>query len=209
MAVPAEYYVYELIDPRNQKPFYVGKGKKNRIHYHERESLKGVCSEKCNKIRDIHNSGLNIVKNFIAYFWDEGEAYQFEKLKIDEIGIFNLTNISLGGGAVRIVKGKRRNKKPIVYSPKPFSPSDAMQIIRNFKGHFAFWVKATKAGEDKVEIEYKNVSTPKFHKAVFEIFSNKLMPRVFEEAINDNKNHKEISNICSQYGISLRFNYGS
>ena len=28
------YYVYALIDPRNNKPFYIGKGKDNRAESH-------------------------------------------------------------------------------------------------------------------------------------------------------------------------------
>ena len=34
------YYVYELIDPRDDRVFYVGKGKKGRIDQHEAE---GAC----------------------------------------------------------------------------------------------------------------------------------------------------------------------
>ncbi len=29
-----KYYVYTLIDPRDNKIFYVGKGKGNRVFYH-------------------------------------------------------------------------------------------------------------------------------------------------------------------------------
>lgn len=31
-----EYYVYQLIDPRNDLVFYVGKGCKNRMYEHEK-----------------------------------------------------------------------------------------------------------------------------------------------------------------------------
>ena len=34
------YYVYELIDPRDDRVFYVGKGKKGRIDQHEAEARK-------------------------------------------------------------------------------------------------------------------------------------------------------------------------
>ena len=41
-----EYYVYGLIDPRNRKIFYIGKGTGNRIFEHERESQGKPESEK-------------------------------------------------------------------------------------------------------------------------------------------------------------------
>jgi hypothetical protein len=91
------FYVYELRDPRSDDVFYVGKGKGNRIHAHEKEAERGVQSPKCNVIRDIWASGLQVEKNVIARFHDEAEAYAAEKAIIDDIGLQNLTNIAPGG----------------------------------------------------------------------------------------------------------------
>ena len=43
------YYVYMLIDPSNNKPFYVGKGKNNRVFDHIEYAFKNPsdCSDKC------------------------------------------------------------------------------------------------------------------------------------------------------------------
>jgi len=56
------YYVYILIDPRNNKIFYVGKGKGNRINQHLLGTLNDKTheTEKIKKIREIQNSGLEV-----------------------------------------------------------------------------------------------------------------------------------------------------
>ena len=38
MAEEARFYVYELIDPRDGKVFYIGKGQGRRIYGHEAEA---------------------------------------------------------------------------------------------------------------------------------------------------------------------------
>ncbi len=88
-----KFYVYELIDPRDDSVFYVGKGCGDRIDQHEKETRNGVSSKKCNKIRRIINSGLAIGKRKVAYFRDEQDAYEFEDRLIREYGKDALTNV--------------------------------------------------------------------------------------------------------------------
>jgi hypothetical protein len=65
-------YTYSLIDPRDKSVFYIGKGKGARIDAHEKEAIKGVCSNKCNKIREILDSfgvsGDSIIKSIIEVY---------------------------------------------------------------------------------------------------------------------------------------------
>lgn len=89
-----KYYVYELTDPRSGAVFYVGKGCGDRIDEHEKETARGVCSKKCNKIRRIVNAGLKIGKCKIAYFKDEADAFAYEDERIRFYGKDRLTNVA-------------------------------------------------------------------------------------------------------------------
>ena len=92
-----KYYVYELIDPRNGRPFYVGKGKNARIDAHETEARSGRVSRKCDMIRDIEAVGLSVLKRKIQYFAVDRDAYAFEADLINSYGLDNLTNVVPGG----------------------------------------------------------------------------------------------------------------
>lgn len=95
-----KFYVYHLIDPRNGKTFYVGKGKGRRMYHHTKEALRGVYSRKCNLIREILSEGLEVMCLPIQRFDDEAEAYAFEADEVERIGLENLTNVLPGGGGV-------------------------------------------------------------------------------------------------------------
>jgi len=88
------YYVYMLIDPRDNKPFYVGKGINNRVFDHVKFAIDNpqIVSDKCDKIREI---GAENVKHMIlTHGLSEDEAYKVEAVAIDLLNYvgFNLTN---------------------------------------------------------------------------------------------------------------------
>lgn len=106
-----KYYVYHLIDPRCKSVFYVGKGTGGRLHQHERDAakLKFANSEKEQRIHDIWSEAKIVRKEVVAWFKSEAEAYSFEKMEIDRIGIENLTNIS-NGSDPQALKALRRGE---------------------------------------------------------------------------------------------------
>lgn len=106
----ARWYVYELIDPRDGRPFYVGKGSGDRVSAHEGEARRQVCSEKCNRIRAIWSAELTVRRQIVAHFWDEAAAYRHEADRISWYG--GLTNIAPGGGSVRAAV-----RAPVAVSP--------------------------------------------------------------------------------------------
>jgi hypothetical protein len=98
----SSYYVYELTDPRDGLPFYVGKGVRARIHQHEREARAGGDTAKCQRIREIEAAGLEVGKRYVRWFSDEQAAYDFEAEHIAALGPETLTNIAAGGGTPRL-----------------------------------------------------------------------------------------------------------
>ena len=56
-----KYYVYMLLDPTDNKPFYVGKGIDNRVFNHLACALTDIdtSNAKYDKIREISQNGQN------------------------------------------------------------------------------------------------------------------------------------------------------
>ena len=88
------YYVYLLIDPRDNKIFYVGKGTGRRAKSHLKE--KSFEKEKNIKIKEIENSGNEVKIELLSNGLSNHEALIVEAAAIDLIGIHNLTNIQKG-----------------------------------------------------------------------------------------------------------------
>ena len=95
------YYVYALIDPRDDKVFYIGKGIDNRVFSHEVESGKSPDSEKkkLQTINAIENYGLQVKRILIHWGLTENEAFTAEAALINFLNYtdsLQLTNIVAG-----------------------------------------------------------------------------------------------------------------
>jgi hypothetical protein len=87
------YYVYQLIDPRNNKPFYIGEGKDKRAWSHLTFSSGCNNPHKDRIIQKIHNLGLKVIVKVIYTDLTKAESTRLEEELIAEIGIDNLSNI--------------------------------------------------------------------------------------------------------------------
>ena len=80
------YYVYELIDPRFNLTFYVGKGRGNRVYFHlsEKSRAKSDNPRKFNKIQKIREEGYEPEVKIVEYFENENDAYIYEEFLIQK-----------------------------------------------------------------------------------------------------------------------------
>lgn len=104
------FYVYVLIDPKVDKPFYVGKGTKDRYLTHQKFSDKCNNLKKDKVVRSILKEYKEVPYKIIKTFTNENDAYDFEEYLIEKIGIKNLTNICASRRPPS-QKGRKRNSK--------------------------------------------------------------------------------------------------
>ena len=86
-------YVYVYIDPRNGKPFYIGKGKGHRLfsHFQDRSETQKVAL-----IKEIRDSGIEPRIDILRYGLSDEQACLVEAAAIDLIGKARLTNRKAG-----------------------------------------------------------------------------------------------------------------
>lgn len=111
------YYVYEYVDPRNNQPFYIGKGKGDRFSYHIKNLDDGYNPHKTNKIKKILSENLEPIINIVVSGLTETEAFEIESSLITKFGRIDnktgcLVNLTNGGeGQSGWIPGDKYRKK--------------------------------------------------------------------------------------------------
>lgn len=133
------YYVYLLIDPRDQKIFYVGKGKGNRVFAHINDALENeTVSDKLDKIRAIVKEHGGINHYIIRHGLSENEAFLLESTIIDLLSnrifnnsaVANLTNIQ-GGHYSDLFGMKTANEIKMLYAAEKLEALPENTVIIN------------------------------------------------------------------------------
>lgn len=91
-----KYYVYQLLDPNTNSPFYIGKGSGNRAWSHNLFKDGNENPYKDRYIKKLHSQNQEPIVEILNYFDDENLAYQYEEMITESIGLENLTNLVIG-----------------------------------------------------------------------------------------------------------------
>lgn len=154
------YYIYCLVDPRNQNIFYIGKGIGNRVFQHAQGALTCKTNEndKISLINDIHKDGLEPLCYILRHnIKEEKQALEYEALAIDLLSIVKpnqqpLTNIQ--GGTHSSEKGLMSlSELKHIYDPQELK-TDLPVVLITINKNYKKLKQQIKSGEiDKSQIE--------------------------------------------------------
>lgn len=161
------YYVYLLIDPRDNKIFYVGKGKERRAFQHVIDALSGRVfnSIKHDRIKEILDSNQKVIVKIFSDHLSELDAFKLERELIEVLACTGLANMVHG-----VVTFNESAIRSLQYQ------------LENMESKLEFLCSLNDYG---VEVTTKTFGSPeKFYEWYRETI-NKLMIRLMMEAEND------------------------
>lgn len=128
------HYVYMLFDPRDKRPFYIGKGKENRVFNHLNRALTDIdiSSAKYDKIREIEECGHTAGHIIIRHDLSENEAFNIEASLIDAFLYSGIILSNIVSGHNSIEKGLMTSEEVIrIYNATPLDTIDSDCILIN------------------------------------------------------------------------------
>ena len=135
------YYTYEICSSKNPNiPFYIGKGKTDRMFVHEKSAIKRSHRNKYleHKILKILNLGYHLVYKKLKENISEKDALLYEINRIEEcknqkIKLCNLTNGGEGVSGFRSEETKRKMKGKIPWNKGKHTGHRSKETIEKIK----------------------------------------------------------------------------
>lgn len=128
-------YVYMLLDPQDNKPFYVGKGKaNNRVFDHMNCVLTDTDTStlKYEKIREINERGQIVQHVIVRHGLSDSEAFQIEASLIDTLIYCKLGLSNEQGGHNSLEKGLMTSEEITrLYNAQPLNEIKSNCVIIN------------------------------------------------------------------------------
>jgi len=133
-----KYYVYLLIDPKTDEPFYVGKGIGNRVFNHVKCALENeeTSNSKYEEIRRIKDEGNDVKHLIVRHGLTEKNAFEIESALIDTFKFIpkfkNYVRGNIQGGVNSIEKGLMTTNEIIrLYNAEPLDEIGKDCVIIN------------------------------------------------------------------------------
>ena len=129
------FYVYALIDPRNNQVFYIGKVTGNRVFSHEIESGKSQKSEKAKlqKIREIEASGHSAKRVIVNWGMTEAEAFTAEASLINLMVFLSADALTNAVAGHHVHEALSVEDFEIMYGAERLQPEDIRHSIMVIK----------------------------------------------------------------------------
>ena len=133
-----KYYVYALVNPKTNKPFYIGKGNGNRVFMHKEDAIKGDSKTlKLDIIREIKNEGLEVNHLIIRHGLTEKESFEIEASLIDFGNKFGFSFSNIVQGQHSEERGLMTSDEIIrLYNAKPLEKIDDPVILININKRY-------------------------------------------------------------------------
>lgn len=133
-----KYYVYALIDPKDNKIFYIGKGCDDRVFAHEKEAKRyskleeEIERQKIDRINKIKEAGHDVIRIIIHYGLTGEQAHMAEAALISAFQQqgYALTNLVAGYGGVEAITVEEFDR---VHGAEVLSPNDIKHRIMVIK----------------------------------------------------------------------------
>jgi hypothetical protein len=132
-------YVYMLINPFSNKPFYIGKGRNNRVFQHIKCKLnkKDVVNAKYDIIQKIQKKGKSVGHIIVRHGLTDKEAFYVEASLIDAYAFSGTRLTNKKGGHESIEKGLMTiDEIKRIYNAKRLSSMNKDCIIININRTF-------------------------------------------------------------------------
>ena len=210
-----KFYVYALIDPRDNQPFYIGKGCGKRAQSHLRETKEKTQNiRKFYKIQSIREDGYEPSISYLFENLEESEAYEKEESEIKRLG---RKDLDPNGTLMNLVTDSRppnRQGKPHKDSTKAKmskaslgrkkSPEHCKSIGISKKGeNHPYWgktrdpetiekIRESNLGQKRSAEARKNIA--KAHAVTYEVTSPEGKSRVVDSV--------DLKKLCEAYGLN-------
>lgn len=123
-----------LLDPTNNKPFYVGKGSDNRVFNHLACALTDTdtSNARYHKIRELADSGQTVKHIIVRHGLSESEAFLVEASLIDTLNYCGLLLSNIADGHNSVEKGLMTSEEIIrLYNAQPLNHMGSDCVLIN------------------------------------------------------------------------------